>query len=140
MLSPHPSGKSCILLMSKWHLLNTIDQTEHFIDADDSTSCLQKDNKTSDINPLQQGTDDNKSLPEEGGKKNKENKESKRRGENENGGKGEFGSGRSRKEIKTNESEGYGKDATACGSGKSQDKPHNPHADNRDTPSLIPIL
>ena len=91
MLSPHSPGpgKLCIsLLMSKWHLLNTIDQTEHCIVADDSTPCLQEDNRTSDINPLQglaavhsQGTDDNLSLPNEGGKKNKEeNKESKKRG------------------------------------------------------------
>ena len=74
--------------MSKWHLLNTIDQTEHFSIANDSTPSLQKDNRTFDINPLQglaivcsQGIDGNISLPDEGGKKNKENKESKRRGE-----------------------------------------------------------
>ena len=128
--------------------MNTIDQTEHFIVADDSTSSLQKDNKTSDINPLQglatvhsQCTDDNISLPNEGGKKNKENKESKRRGKNEDGEKGESGLDRSRKGIKTNGSGEYEKDATGERNNvKSQVKPHNPQTHNRDTHNLIPNL
>lgn len=142
MLSPQSSGKSCTL-MSRWHLLNTIDQTEHFIIADDSTPSLQKDNKTFDINPLQglaivhsQGIDGNISLPEEGGKKNKEeNKESKRKGENKDSEKRESGSGRNEKGIKTNGSGEYGKDGTGERNNvKSQVKPHNPQTDSRDTP------
>ena len=125
--------------------MNTIDQTEYFIVADDSTSSLQKDNKTSDINPLQglatvhsQGIDGNVFLPKEGGRKNKEeNKESKRRGENDSG-KWESGSGRSGEGIKTNGSGEYGKDGTGERNNvKSQVKPHNPQTDNRDTPSSL---
>ena len=123
--------------------MNTIDQTEHCTVADDSTPSLQKDNRTSNINPLQglatvhsRCTDDNIFLPNEGGKKNKEeNKESKRRGENEDNGKGESGSGRSGEGIKTSGSGEYGKDRTGERNNvKSQVKPHNPQTDSRDTP------
>ena len=126
--------------------MNTIDQTEHFIVADDSTPSLQKDNRTSNINPLQglatvhsRCTDDNLFLPNEGGKKNKEeNKESKRRGENEDSEKGKSGPGRSGEGIKINGSGEYGKDGTGERNNvKSQVKPHNLQTDNRDTPSSL---
>ena len=132
-----------VLLMSRWHLLNTIDQTEYFIVADDSTSSLQKDNKT---NPLQglatvhsQGIDGNVSLPKEGGRKNKEeNKESKSSGENEDSGKWESGSGRSGEGIKTSGIGEYGKDETGERNNvKSQVKLHNPQTDHRNTPSSL---
>ena len=126
--------------------MNTIDQTKHCIVADDSTPSLQKDNKTSDINPLQElatvhsrCTDDNIFLPKERGKKNKEeNKESKRRGENEDSGKWESGSGRSGEGIKTSGIGECGKDETGERNNvKPQVKPHNPQTDHRNTHSSL---